>query len=75
MNAIATIVYYNNGKGSFAIAYNGKTKETITKTSTDSWLTTKNISLGTVSGNGEITLFSPDQEDCIFSLLEVLETW
>ena len=36
MNAIATIVYYNNGKGSFAIAYNGKTKETITKTSTDS---------------------------------------
>ena len=73
MNAIATIVYYNNGKGSFAIAYNGKTKETITKTSTDSWLTTKNISLGTVSGNGEITLFSPDQEDCIFSLLEVLE--
>ena len=73
MVAIATVVYYNSGKGNWSISYNGKTKSTFKKTSTDTWYKTENISLGTISGSGEIMLFSPDQEDCIFSLLEVLE--
>jgi hypothetical protein len=73
MVAIATVVYYNSGKGNWSISYNGKTKSTFKKTSTDTWFKTENISLGTISGSGEIMLFSPDQEDCIFSLLEVLE--
>ena len=73
MNATATVVYYNAGKGSWSIAYNGETKGTFTKTSTDSWIRATKIPLGVVSGNGKITLFSPDQKDCIFSLLEVLK--
>ena len=73
MNATATVVYYNAGKGSWSIAYNGETKGTIAKTSTDSWITSAKISLGSVSGDGKITLFSPDQKDCIFSLLEILQ--
>ena len=73
MNATATVVYYNAGKGSWSIAYNGETKGTIAKTSTDSWITSAKIPLGSVSGDGKITLFSPDQKDCIFSLLEILQ--
>ena len=72
MNATATVVYYNAGKGSWSIAYNGETKGTFTKTSTDSWIKATKIPLGVCFRNGKITLFSPDQKDCIFSLLEVL---
>ena len=73
MNATATVVYFNAGRGSWSIAYNGETKGTIVKTSTDSWITTAKIPLGSISGNGKITLFSPDQKDSIFSLLEILQ--
>ena len=58
MNATATVVYYNAGKGSWSIAYNGETKGTFTKSSTESWVTATKIPLGVVSGNGKITLFS-----------------
>ena len=72
INAIATVVYYDAGEGSWTIAYNGETKATFKKKSTNFWITTPKISLGDVSGGGKITLFSPDKKDCVFSLLEVL---
>jgi hypothetical protein len=72
INATATVVYYDAGEGSWTIAYNGETKATFEKKSTNFWITTPKISLGDVSGGGKITLFSPDKKDCVFSLLEVL---
>ena len=67
INATATVVYYNAGKGSWSIAYNGETKELLPKLQRTREGSNK-IPLGVVSGNGKITLFSPDQKDCIFSL-------
>ena len=71
-NATARVVFLDRGeKWRWSLGLNGETRLTTAAKDTGRWVTVE-ASLGDVKGGDELTLWSPNAKDAIFSLLEVV---
>lgn len=72
--ALVRVVYLDRGSGRWTLSCGGATVATVRKTATEMWKVAEaNVTLAAIQSNGtELTLSSLDEEDDVFSLLEVL---
>ena len=71
VNAKVSIVFLDRGRGKWSLGVNGKAVLTETLTHTERWRTLTTASLAHIKAGDELTLWSPDNTDVIFSLLEI----